>query len=68
MHVLDLEQWMINGVMREDLFGYGEPNEAGEELLSFLATNEATVCNTWFMKKNTKTNLATSQVSEVALY
>ena len=48
MHVLDLEQWMINGVMREDLL----ENEAGEELLSFLATNGATVCNTWFMKKN----------------
>ena len=26
--------------------GYGELNEAGRELLSFLSTNEATVCNT----------------------
>ena len=33
-------------------FGYGELNEAGEELLSFLPTNGATVSNTWFMKKN----------------
>ena len=33
-------------------FGYGELNEAGEELLSFVAANGATVCNTWFMKKN----------------
>ena len=31
--------------------GYGELNEAGMELLSFLSTNEATVCNTWFQKK-----------------
>jgi len=33
-------------------FGYGELNEAGEELLSFRATNVATVCNIRFMKKN----------------
>ena len=26
-------------------------NEAGKELMSFLSTNEATVCNTWFQKK-----------------
>ena len=32
--------------------GYGVLNEAGEELLSFLSTNEATVCNTWFNKKD----------------
>ena len=31
--------------------GYGEVNDAGKELLAFLSTNEATVCNTWFMKK-----------------
>ena len=31
--------------------GYGELNEAGKELLSFLSVNEATVCNTWFEKK-----------------
>ena len=30
--------------------GYGELNEAGKELLSFLSVNEATVCNTWFQK------------------
>ena len=30
--------------------GYGDLNEAGRELLTFLAINEATVCNTWFMK------------------
>ena len=33
--------------------GYGEPNEAGKELLSFLSTNEATVCNSWFQKSVT---------------
>ena len=32
--------------------GYGEVNDAGKELLSFLAMNEAVICNTWFMKKN----------------
>ena len=31
--------------------GFGALNEAGRELLSFLAINEATVCNTWFWKK-----------------
>ena len=31
--------------------GLGEANDAGRELLTFLATNEATVCNTWFSKK-----------------
>jgi len=30
-----------------------ETNEAGRELLSFLAINEATVCNTWFSKRDT---------------
>ena len=33
-------------------FGYGDLNEAAEELLSFLATNEGTVCNIWFKKKD----------------
>ncbi len=32
--------------------GYGNLNEAGKELLSFLSTNEATVCNTWFKKRD----------------
>ena len=32
--------------------GYGELNEAGKELLSFLFTNEATVSNTWFKKRD----------------
>ena len=32
--------------------GYGSLNEAGRELLSFLSVNEATVCNTSFMKKD----------------
>ena len=31
--------------------GYGVLNDAGRELLSFLSINEATICNTWFMKK-----------------
>ena len=32
--------------------GYGETNDAGKDLLNFLSTNEATVCNTWFRKKD----------------
>ena len=32
--------------------GFGEMNDAGKELLSFLSLNEATVCNTWFQKKD----------------
>ena len=32
--------------------GHGALNEAGRELLSFLSINEATVCNTWFEKKD----------------
>ena len=32
--------------------GYGELNEAGKELLSFLSTNEATMCNSWFQKRD----------------
>ena len=31
--------------------GYGESNDAGRELLAFLETNVAFVCNTWFEKK-----------------
>ena len=30
--------------------GFGEMNDAGKELLSFLSLNETTVCNTWFQK------------------
>ena len=32
--------------------GYGELNDAGKELLAFLCANEATLCNTWFSKKD----------------
>ena len=32
--------------------GLAEANDAGKELLSFLGLNEATVCNTWFEKKD----------------
>ena len=32
--------------------GYGEANDAGRELLAFLETNIALVCNTLFQKKN----------------
>ena len=32
--------------------GFGKMNDAGKELLSFLSSNEATVCNTWFQKKD----------------
>ena len=43
---------MTGGVMSGGTHGYGSLNEAGKELLSFLSVNEATVCNTWFMKKD----------------
>ncbi len=33
--------------------GFGQLNSSGEELLSFLSMNAATVCNTWFQKKDT---------------
>ena len=52
-HVLDLEQWWDE----KRTFGFGELNEAGEELLSFLTTNVATVCNTWFTKKSKLGNI-----------
>ena len=32
--------------------GLGVVNEAGADLLNFLLLNEATICNTWFQKKN----------------
>ena len=32
--------------------GYGETNDAGRELLAFLAAQGATVCNTWFQKRD----------------
>lgn len=32
--------------------GYGETNEAGRDLLSFLSVNELAVCNTWFQKQS----------------
>ena len=32
--------------------GYGNVNDAGKELLAFLAANEATICNTWFCKRD----------------
>ena len=32
--------------------GFGKINDAGEERLSFEFLNEATVCNTWFQKKD----------------
>lgn len=39
----------------------GEMNDAGRELLTFLSTNEATICNTWFPKKRyTQEHTATS--------
>ena len=31
--------------------GYGECNDAGRELLTFLSTNEAVICNTWLKRK-----------------
>ena len=41
------EWWRVRGP-----HGFGETNEAGKELLAFLSMNEATVCNTWYEKKN----------------
>ena len=35
--------------------GYGDLNDAGRDLLSFLSTNEATVCNSWFRKRDVHT-------------
>lgn len=32
--------------------GLGMVNDAGRELLSFLSSHQATICNTWFSKKN----------------
>ena len=32
--------------------GFGSTNDSGKELLSFLAMHQATVCNTWFRKKD----------------
>ena len=48
-------------------------NEVGKELLSSLSVNElneATVCNTWFMEKDThlQANLAAPQVRAMALH
>lgn len=44
----DVDEW-------EDTRGphrWGQPNDAGRELMNFLSLNEATVCNTWFKKKS----------------
>ena len=32
--------------------GYGVANDAGKEFLSFLSCHQATVCNTWFVKRD----------------
>ena len=32
--------------------GFGECNNAGKELLSFLSLNQLTICNTWFTKRS----------------
>lgn len=34
--------------------GFGALNDVGKELLSFLSVNDATLCNTWFVKKGIK--------------
>lgn len=31
--------------------GYGECDDAGREMLAFLPTNEAVICNTWFEER-----------------
>ena len=44
----DVDQWdRVRGP-----HGLGNLNDASKEFLSFLSLNEATLCNTWFMKKN----------------
>ena len=48
--------------------GYGNINEAGKELLFFLPINEATLCNTWFKKRNSRADLAAPKVVEMALH
>ena len=42
------EQW--TGVRGSH--GYGVTNDAGRDLLSFLSSHQATVCNNWFEKKD----------------
>ena len=37
--------------------GYGTANDAGKEVLVFLAAHQATLCNTWFKKKIRLTTL-----------
>ena len=37
--------------------GYGTANNAGKEVIAFLAAHQATLCNMWFKKK--KTHLTT---------
>ncbi len=32
--------------------GFGDTNDSGKELLSFLSLHQATVCNTWFEKRD----------------
>ena len=32
--------------------GFGDMNEASKEFLNVLLLNEATICNTWFQKRN----------------
>ena len=53
MHVWGPETVMVTFEIRNvrGPHGYGEVNDAGKELLAFLSANEATVCNTWLMKK-----------------
>ena len=39
---------MTGGMKEVPMVMVTELNEAGKELLSFLSTNQASVCNTWF--------------------
>ena len=43
---------MTGGMKEVPMVMVTELNEAVKELLSFLSTNEASVCNTWFKKKD----------------
>ena len=45
---MGLDQW--DGILGPH--GLGKVNDAGKYLLSFLSLNSATICNTWFQKRD----------------
>ena len=42
----------ISGSGARGPHGHGAVNDAGQELLSFLASHQATACNTWYEKRD----------------